>query len=141
MQGQTTHEILSPEEPETREPVPLQIDTSEAAASRNEADAQVQIPSISRKRPEAPATRLVQHQLGGIVEPLRSEDGAVDTVQFPYIVRSDAAGIFQQMVDRGQYARNPLNGTPLPTGRQDYGTAGEFFATIKLAIAEQTQVF
>ena len=140
MQEQTTHEILSPEEPGTREPVPLQNDTSEAAASKNEADAQVQIPSISRKRPEAPASRLVQHQLGGIVEPLRSEDGAVGTVQFPYSVRSDAAGIFQQMVAQGQYARDPLKGTPLPTGKQDYGTAGEFFATIKLAIAEQTQL-
>jgi hypothetical protein len=106
----------------------------------NEAEAQIQIPSISRKRPGPPATRSVQHQLGGIEESLRREDGALSTVQFPYSVRSDAAGIFQQMVAQGQYSRNPLKGIPFPTGKQDYGTTGELFATIKLAIAEQTQL-
>jgi hypothetical protein len=44
------------------------------------------------------------------------------------------------MVAQGQYARDPLQGVPFPTGKQGYGTTGELFATIKLAIAEQTHL-
>jgi hypothetical protein len=44
------------------------------------------------------------------------------------------------MVAQGQYARDPLKGMPFPTGKQSYGTTGELFAKIKLAIAKQTNL-
>ena len=44
------------------------------------------------------------------------------------------------MVAQGEYARDPLQGVPFPTGKQGYGTTGELCAKIRLTIAEQTQL-
>ena len=79
-------------------------------------------------------------QLRGIEESLKGKDGTLHTVQFSYSVRSDLARIFQQMVAQGQYARDPFEGNPIPNGKLEYGTTGELFSRIKLAIAEQTNL-
>jgi hypothetical protein len=139
MQEQTTHDTRSSEEPKTSAPALPQTQTPEAETSEDGAGDQGQVPFTSRERPEPPATKAV-HQLGGIEESLRGKDGAFRTVQFGYSVRSDSARRFQEMVAQGQYARDPLQGVPFPTGKQGYGTTGELVARIKLAIAEQTQL-
>jgi len=139
MQEETKDHNPSPGESGAPAPAVPQKDTPEAATSEYEACDQDQIPSISRRRPEPPATKAV-NRLDGIEESLRGKDGTYRTVQFGYSVRSDAANTFQQMVVQGQYGRDPLKGSPFPTGKQDYGTTGELLSRIKLAIAERTQL-
>jgi hypothetical protein len=138
MQHETQSRYTAPGESGTSVSALTSKGAFEAATSRDEPTELGQPQSISLKRPEPEASTLIKQPLGGIEELLRTEDGAFHTVQFPYSVRSDASTIFEQMVSQGQYARDPLNGLPFPTRRQEYGTTGELFATIKLAIVEQT---
>jgi hypothetical protein len=139
MPEQTTHHTMHSGEPVTPEQVPPQVGTTEATATKDEADADSPAPRIAHNAPEPEPTR-VTHQFGGIEESLRRKDGTPCTVQFPYAIGSDSASIFQEMVAQGQYARDPLQSSPLPTQREAYGTTGELFARIKAAIAEQTQL-
>ena len=114
-------------------------ETPGASTAEDEASDRGQVASISRKRPEPPTTKAV-HQLAGIEESLRGKDGALRNVQFGYSVCSDSARRFQQMVAQAQYARDPLQSVPYPTGKQGYGTTHELFARIEHAIAERTQL-
>lgn len=130
MPEQTTHYTMDSEETVTHESVTPQDDPTEAAATKDEADAD---------SPEPEAT-TVAHQLGGIEESLRTKDGTSCTVQFPYAVRSDAAPTFQEMIALGGYGRDPLKQIPLPSRREAYGTTVELFGRIKAAIADQTKL-
>jgi hypothetical protein len=139
MPEQTTDQTIYSEEPVTPEPVAPQDGTTEAAATKDDVDADSAAPGIAHNGPEPEAT-TVTRQLGGIEESLRRKDGTSCTVQFPYTVRSDAAPTFQEMVALGSYGRDPLNQIPLPSRRETYGTTGELFTRIKAAIAEQTKL-
>ena len=134
MQEQMTHHTLSPGEPETPEPVLPRDETPEAAASKEEADAHGQVPYPSRMCPEP------EKELEGIRESLRTKNGAFDTVRLQYSVRPEAESIFQQMVAQAEYARDPWKQIPFPTQTKEYGTTDELLTSIKLAIAEQTQL-
>jgi hypothetical protein len=138
MPEQTTHHAMHSEEPVAPEPIAPQDDTTEAAASKDDVDADCPAPRAAHNGPEPDATEVATHYLGGIEESLRRKDGTSCTVQFPYAVRSNAALTFQEMVGLGSYGRDPLKQTPLPSRREAYGTTGELFARIKTAIAAQT---
>lgn len=139
MQDETNDENPFPGESGTSAPALSPTDTPEAVTSEVEAGDQGRVSTISRKRPEPQAARAV-HTLQGIAEPLRGEDGSLNSVHFGYSVGSSSARKFQEMVAKGQYARDPLQNVPFPTGKRDYGTTGALIARIKLAIAEQTQL-
>jgi len=139
MQEETNDENPFPGESGTSAPALSPTDTPEAVTSEVEAGDRGRVSTISRKRPEPQAARAV-HTLQGIAEPLRGEDGSLNSFHFGYSVGSSSARKFQEMVAKGQYARDPLQNVPFPTGKRDYGTTGALIARIKLAIAEQTQL-
>jgi len=139
MPEQTTHHIMHSEEHVTPEPITLQNDATEAAATKDEVDVGSPAPRIARSGLEPEAARATR-QFGGIQESLRRKDGTSCTVQYPYNVRSDAAPTFQEMVALGSYGRDPLKQIPLPSCRESYGTTSELYTRIKTAIAEQTKL-
>jgi hypothetical protein len=94
---------------------------------------------VSRRRPEPPVPAKM-NQVGGIEELLKGRDGTFQAVQFPYSVRAGSTKIFQQMVAQGRYTRDPLQSSPIPTGKEEYGTTAELFARVKQAIVEQTRL-
>jgi hypothetical protein len=134
MQEETIDHTLSPEEPGTPEPIlPVNV-TSKPAASEDEANAQGRVPCPSLERPEP------VKQLGRIEESVRGEDGAFGTVHIQFSVRPESVTLLQEMIARGEYARDPWKQIPFPTETNSYGTTTELITSIKQAIAEQTQL-
>ena len=60
--------------------------------------------------------------------------------RFEYSAPIEATKIFQRMIDRGDYSRDPWEQIPLPTGTTAFGTTSDLFANVKLAIKEQTHL-
>ncbi len=135
MTEETDDNLLTGGDDDLPESASRQTDVSETTTSED----QDQTPPISPERP-VPLEPEIINELGGIKESLRGEDGTLRTVQFTYFVPSGSSGIFQEMVAQGQYARDPLQSSPIPTGRQEYGSTAELFSRIKLAIVEQTKL-
>jgi hypothetical protein len=139
LQDQTTHQILSPEEPGTPAPVLPQNDTSEATASNAEAGPEKQAASDAPDDPEAPATTPIT-KVDGIPEWVRTTSGKLKNIQFRYSLPPNEASLFEKNRARAEYTRDPWERMLVPTGYAAYGTTEELFARIKLAIAKQTHL-
>lgn len=139
MQEQTTHQILSPEEPGTPAPVLPQNDTPEATASNADAGPENQAASDAPSSPETPATTPIT-KVDGIPEWVRTTTGKLKNIQCRYSLPPDEASLFEKSRARAEYTRHPWETMLVPTGYAAYGTTEELFARIKLAIAEQTHL-
>jgi hypothetical protein len=139
MQEQTTHQTLSPEEPETPAPVPPRSDTSEAAASNADAGPEKQAASDALNGPEMPATTPAT-KVDGIPEWVRTTSGELKSVQVRYSLSYDEASLFEKGRARAEYKRDPWERMLVPTDYAAYGTTEALFARIKLAISEQTHL-
>jgi len=139
MREQTTHQTLSPEEPETPVPVIPQSDTSEFTASNAEAGPENQATSCAPSSPETPATTPFT-KVDGIPEWVRKTSGELKSIHFRYSLPPNEASLFEKSRAQAEYKRDPWESMPLPTGYAGYGTTEELFARIKLAIAEQTHL-
>lgn len=128
------------EEPGTEAPLSLQSGTAEATTSQDAAGTEGQFAPASPGGPEATAKNQIKKDVWGITERLRRKDGALGSFRFELSAPSEATGIFQRMIDGGDYTRDPLGRIPFPTSPEAYGTTGELFAKIKGAFKEQTQL-
>jgi hypothetical protein len=140
MLEETTHHTLIPGEPGNEELTPPESDSANALASKDEAGAQGQVPPASPGDPEATVTNQVKQDLWSTKEWLRLKDGALGSSRFELPAPSEATSIFREMVARGDYARDPWDRVPFPTGAESYGATDQLFANIKLAFKEQTQL-
>ena len=141
MLEETTYHILVPGEPETEEPAPPHGDSADALSLEDEVGTGGQVAPASPGGPEA--TAASQAKAGcqwKTKEWLRLKDGALGSSQFELPAPSEATSIFQGMIARGDYTRDPWERIPFPTCTEAYGTTGELFAKIKLAFKEQTQL-
>jgi hypothetical protein len=139
MQEQTTHEILSPEEPGTPAPCLSQNDTSEATASNADDGPENQAASDTPNGPETPATKPVT-KVDGIPEWIRTKSGELKSVQIRYSLPPNEASLFRKNRARAEYTRDPWERMLVPTAYTAYGTTEELFAQVKRAISEQTHL-
>ena len=124
----------------TCEPTFPQSCTVEATISEDAASSEGQVAQASLGGPEATATSQLKQNVWTVNERLRRKDGALASFRFKLSASSEATGIFQQMIDEGDYTCDPWARIPFPAGPEPYGTTGELFAKIKGAFKEQTRL-
>jgi hypothetical protein len=136
----TEFETQAPGPPGSDEPAALQGNSGGSSASLDDDHAPGQVTLPLPVSPEIAPSRDGANAVWKIGEWLRRKDGSLGSSQFEFSAPIEATKIFQQMIDRGDYNRDPWERIPLPTGTADYGTTSDLFADIKLAIKGQTHL-
>jgi len=135
LEGTTCHTLV-PGEPGNGQPIPTQSSAADASATKDEAAVEGQAAPDSLG---ATSASQVKQSVWTTKEWLL-KDGALDTCQFELSAPLEATSIFQKMIARGDYTRDPWERIPFPTGTEAHGTTHALFANIKLAFKEQTQL-
>lgn len=140
MLERTESETLAPGPPGSDEPAASQGDSGRSSAPMDDAHAPGQATSALPGAPEVAPSNDGGNAIWKIEEWLRREDGSLGNSRFEFSAPIEATKIFQQMIDRGDYNRDPWERIPFPTGTADYGATSDLFAEISLAIKGQTHL-
>lgn len=139
MSEDTEFESIAPGQSGPAEPA-AQSDSCESSASMDDEDAPSQATSALPGAPEVAASSDGANAVWKLGEWVRRKDGSLGSSRFELSAPIEATKIFQQMIDRGDYNRDPWERIPFPTGTADYRTTSDLFANIKLAIKGQTHL-
>ena len=140
MSERTEFETPAPGPPGSDEPAASQADSGESSASMDDEHASSQATSTLLGVPEVAPSSDGASAVWNIGEWLRREDGLLGSSRFEFSAPIEATKIFQQMIDRGDFNRDPWERIPFPTGTADFGSTSDLFATIKLVIKGQTHL-
>jgi len=140
MLERTEFETLAPGLPGSDEPAASQGDSGGSSASMDNEHAPGQATSALPGAPEVAPSSDGANAVWKIKELVRRKDGSLGSSRFELSAPIEATKIFQQMIYRGDYNRDPWERIPFPTGTADYGTTSDLFANIKLTITEQTHL-
>jgi hypothetical protein len=75
-----------------------------------------------------------------IEEPVRTRKNNLTSWKPPFEVEEGCEASLEQIIQRADTVRDPLQATPVPTGSARYGTTAELFGRLQQAIAEQALV-
>jgi hypothetical protein len=75
-----------------------------------------------------------------IEEPVRTSKNNLTSWKPPFEVAEGCEASLEQIIQRADTVRAPLQATPVPTGSARYGTTAELFGRLQEAIAEQALV-
>ena len=100
-----------------------------AAASTNSVNSQAQS-SVAKQ------VRKVEC----IEEPVRTSKNNLTSWKPPFEVEEGCEASLEEIIQRADTVRAPLQATPVPTGSARYGTTAELFGRLQEAIAEQALV-
>jgi hypothetical protein len=140
MLERTEFETLAPGLPGSDEPAVSQGGSGGSSAPKDDEHAPSQATTTLPGAPEVALSSDGANSVWKIGEWLRRKDGSLGSFRFEFSAPIEATKIFQQMIDRGDYNRDPWERIPFPTGTADYGTTSDLFANIKLAIKGQTHL-
>ncbi len=136
----TEFESIAPGPSGAAEPAASQGDSSGSSASIDDELDLGQVTSALPGAPEVAPSSDGANAVWKIWEGIRRKDGSLGSSSFEFSAPIEATKIFQQMIDRGDYNRDPWERIPFPTGTTDYGATSDLFASIKLAIQSQTHL-
>ena len=72
-----------------------------------------------------------------IEEPVRTSNNNLTSWKPPFEVEAGCEASLEQIIQRADSVRAPVQATPVPTGSARYGTTAELFGRLQQAIAEQ----
>jgi hypothetical protein len=116
-------------DPGPEAPAPASNTPTRAAASTNSVNSQAQSSVAKQVR-----------KFVCIEEPVRTSKNNLTSWKPPFEVEKGCEVSLEQIIQRADTVRDPLQATPVPTGSARYGTAAELFGRLQEAIAEQALV-
>lgn len=139
MLERTEFETPTPGPPGSDEPA-SQSESDGSSASVDDEHAPGQATEALPSAPDVAPSSDGANAVWRIGEWLRRKDGSLGSSRFEFSAPIEATEIFQKMIDRGDFNRDPWERIPFPTGTADYGTTIDLFAEISLCIKGQTHL-
>ena len=113
-------------DPGPEAPAPASNNPTPAASSTNSVNSHAQSSAAKQVR-----------KFVCIEEPVRTGNNNLTSWKPPFEVEEGCEASLEQIIQRADSVRAPLQATPVPTGSARYGTTAELFGLLQKTIAEQ----
>ncbi len=140
MSERNEFDTRAPGLPGADESAALQANASGSCASMDAEQTSAEAMPALPGAPEVAPSIDGENAVWKIGELVRRKDGSLGRSRFELSAPIEATKIFQQMIDRGDYNRDPWDRIPFPTGPADYQSTAQLFADIKQAVKGQTHL-